>query len=197
MSCGVAYAIRLPSEIRATASQYSASVTYLGGDDDRHACLAQAVELLPHLRPQEGVNACRRLVEDEQGGRVDHCAGKLETALHAAGQGRCAAVSRLREVDQFEHFGDAPPPAPGRHPVQRGDELDVLACRQIRVQHEQLGHVANALASPATKVARILAQHPDGACVRGERSGDESDGRRLARSARPDDPDDPSLRHTE
>ena len=100
-------------------------------------------------------------------GLVDEGAGELETALHPAGQLARPAAAGVPQVDELEHLADPAPAAPQQHPEQARDEVDVLAGGEVRVQREQLGHVADPLAGPAAEAARVLAEDPDLARRRG------------------------------
>ena len=95
----------------------------------------------------------------------------------------CRGVPQL---DELEHLAHPSPPAAPEHPEQARDEVDVLVGREVRVQREQLGHVADPLAGRAPELARVLAQDPDLALVGVEGPGEHPDRRRLAGAGRPD-----------
>ena len=84
-----------------------------------------------------------------------------------------------------------------QHPEQRRDEVDVLAGGQVRIQREQLGHVADLLARPAPEPARVLAEDADRAARRGEGAGEHPDDGRLAGARRADHAEDRPLRDRE
>ena len=94
-------------------------------------------------------------------GLVDERAGELEPALHAARQPAGAAAADVPQLDQLEDLADAPPAPRREHPEQARDEVDVLVRGEVRVQREQLGHVADPLAGRAPEPARVLAEHAD------------------------------------
>ena len=165
-------------------------VDVLGRDQHRPSGRAQPVELLPDARPQQRVDPGRRLVEEQQGGIVDERARELETALHAAGQTPGSPAPDVPQVEELEDLAGPAPPAREHHPEQRPHEVDVLADRQVRVERERLGHVAEPLAGLAPEPARLLAQHPDRAGCRGQGPRQKPDGRRLARARRSDQAED-------
>src|SRR6185436_16128397 len=81
-----------------------------------------------------------------------------------------------------------PAPAPPQHEaVQRGRVIDVLANAEVRVQAEQLGHVAHPFAGPPRERVGPLPEHLDGPLGRAERAGDHADRGGLAGSGRTDE----------
>ena len=95
---------------------------------------------------------------------------------------------------QLEHLADAAPAPRHEHPEQARDEVDVLVRRQVGVQGELLGHVADALAGRPPEPPRVLAQHPDLARGGVEGARDQADRGRLAGARRPDDAQDRARR---
>ena len=61
-------------------------VHVVGGEEDGLAEVAQAGDHLPGLAPRRGVEAGRRLVEEEQLGVADQRQADVEPALLAAGE---------------------------------------------------------------------------------------------------------------
>ena len=170
-------------------------VEVLGRDEQRPALVAQPMELVPDPAAQERVDARRRLVEEEQRRIVDERAGQLESPLHPARQPAGATTAHVPQVDELEDLAGPPPARAPQHPEQRGDEVDVLADGQVRVQGERLRHVADPLAGLASKAARFLAKDRHRAARRRQGAGQQPDGRRLARAGRADDPEDDARRH--
>ena len=170
-------------------------VDVLGRDEQRPALVAQPMELVPDSASQERVDARRRLVEEQQRRIVHERAGELEPALHAARQPARATAADVPQVDQLEDLAGPPPARAPEHPEQRGDEVDVLADGQVRVQGERLRHVADPLAGLAAEAARAPRPGPDLAARRAQGAGHHPDGRRLARAGRADDPEDGARRH--
>ena len=101
-----------------------------------------------------------RLVEDDQLGLVDEGAGELEAALHPARQLAGLAAADIPQVDDLQDLADASPAPTPEHPEQAGDEVDVLAGRQVLVQGERLRHVADPLARRAAGSAAARGPGP-------------------------------------
>ena len=108
----------------------------LGRDQEGSSGVAEPMELIPDPRSKERVDPGRRLVEEEQRRVVDECTGELEAALHPARQRAGAPTADLPEVDELEDLARAAPATRPEHAEQRGDEVDVLPRRQVRVEGE-------------------------------------------------------------
>ena len=162
----------------------------LGRDDQRPSLRPQAAQLVPDGLAQDRVDAGGRLVDEEHFGVVDERARELEAALHAAGEVAGEDVARVEEVDDLERALDSTGAPEGTDAVQRRNESDVLLCRQVLVEAEQLGHVGEPAAHSAAEAHRVLAQDGDLALASAERAGEHPDRRRLAGSARADDAED-------
>ena len=166
-------------------------VEVLGRDQQRPALVAQAMELIPDPAAQERIDARRRLVEEQQRRIVDERAGQLEPSLHPARQPAGAPAADVPQVDQLEDLAGPPPARAPQHPEQRRDEIDVLADRQVRVQGERLGHVADPLARLASERGAVPRRGPVTVPLVGVSAPVSSaDGRRLARAGWADDPED-------
>jgi hypothetical protein len=169
----------------------------LGRHDRGHALVPEPVELIPDGAPEEGVDARRGFVEDEQVGLVDECRRELEAALHAARELARAPAADGPQLEQLQHGALPSPATPQDQPVQRGGKVHVLADRQVRVQAEVLGHVADPLARPPAEQAGGLAEDLHLARGRGQRAGHHPDRRRLARPGRADHARDRARRDLE
>ena len=82
-------------------------VHVVGGEEDGLAELAQAADHLPRLAPGRGVEAGRRLVEEEQLGIADQRQRDVEAALLAAGELEPSASSAFSvEADELDRLVD-------------------------------------------------------------------------------------------
>ena len=153
------------------------------------------MQLLPDLCAEERVDPTGRLVEEQQGWLVDQGARELEPSLHPARQVRGAAAAGGPQVDGLQHFADAAAAARPEQAEQACDEADVLACRQVGIEGEQLWHVADALAGATAELARVLTQHLHRPARRRQGAGQQPDQRRLAGTRRADDAEDRAARH--
>ena len=145
---GASYATSRPLAISATLSHSSASPRYWVVTSIVRPSDAEPMQLLPDPGPEQRVDARGRLVEEHERRLVDQRAGKLEAALHAPGQVAGTPAARVPQVDDLEDRARPSVASAEQHPEQRGHEVDVLARRQVRVQREQLRHVADLLAGP-------------------------------------------------
>ena len=92
-------------------------VHVVGGEDDRLAEVAQAGDRLPGLAPRRGVEAGRRLVEEEQLGVADQGHADVEATLLTARQLARAGLGLALQADQLDHLVDR-----ARRAVVAGEE---------------------------------------------------------------------------
>jgi hypothetical protein len=115
----------------------------VSGEQDGLAFAHQLLQPFPDQVPRLGVEARRRLVEDQQVRVVHQGAGERQPALHAAGKGVEADVGLAGQAGELQQLRDA-----------RGDELvgqaevaavdlQVLGAGEVRVQVVELGHDAD------------------------------------------------------
>src|SRR5206468_469857 len=74
----------------------------VGGEEDRHALVAELSHLIPDAGTGLRVEAGGRLVEEEELWAVDDAEADIETPAHAAGIGAGLAVGRLIEFEDGE-----------------------------------------------------------------------------------------------
>ena len=160
-SSGGATAMRRPLDDERNLVALLGLVDVLGRDEQRPPLVAQAVELLPDGHPEEGIDAGGRLVEDQESRIVDERTGELEPSLHAAGQPARPAVPGVPQVEQLQDLLGPPPAARPEQAEQARHEVDVLAAGQVRIEREQLGHVADALPGRSAELRRPLPEDAD------------------------------------
>ena len=174
----------------ATRSHDSASLTYWVVTSIVRPVVAQAVELLPDAGAEQRVDArpsARRGTAATGRGRARRRARAAAACRRTAGPARRPRTSH--RSTQLEDLARPPPARAEQHAEQRRDEVDVLADRQVRIEGERLGHVADPLACLPPELARLLAQHAIRCRDVGvRRAGEEPDRRGLARARRPDRP---------
>src|ERR1044072_7572437 len=131
-------------------------VHVVGGEKDRLAEITQAGDRLPGLTPGGGVEAGRRLLEEEQLGGADPRHADVEAAPLAAGEPAGALVGLALEADQLDRLLDRP-----RLRVVAGVEGEGLAHRQVGVRSAVLEDDADPLAPGTGGPLLVLAQHGD------------------------------------
>ena len=90
---------------------------------------------------------------------MDQGARQRELLFHASGEAVSDAGVEGRQPDQLEQLTAASPPF--RDAVHESEELDVLVDRQILVEGELLGHVADFLLDIFPFPVDIVPGHPD------------------------------------
>jgi len=94
----------------------------------------------PELDAQGRVDAHGRLVEEEHLGLVHERAREREPAAHAAGELQRGRPLPSAQLDEVEDVLDR---RLVRVPQEAGEEAEVLADRQLRIDRLGLGHVAD------------------------------------------------------
>ena len=161
----------------------------LGGDHEGLARRRDLTEVVPEAGAQDGVDAGRRLVEQQDLRIVHEGGGQPETTLHPARGLADQLLAVLVEVDQVQQSVQSLRP-PERDPVERRVEVEVLPQRQLLEEDRVLGEVAEFGAVRAATVARGDALHLDRALVGTVHPVHQPDDGGLAGPGRPDEPDD-------
>ena len=155
--------------------------------EDGHAPAAKIVHGL-----QDGVAALRvdthgRLVKHEQLGLVKQADADVEAPLHAAGVGVGAVVRPFRQAGEVQDGADALLEHPPGEPLQSAEEAQVLACREVRVDGQVLGHVADERLGVGGLDRHRQPGHGDAAAVAFEQAADHRDARGLAGAVGPEE----------
>src|SRR5438067_10039617 len=122
--------------------------------EDRLAERAQGADRLPGPPPGAGIEAGRRLVQEDQLGIADEREAEIEPAPLAAGEPARAGVALLFEPDQPDHFVDRPGAL-----VVAGELGELLGNGEVLVHGGGLEHDADAGAPVEAGVGRIDAEH--------------------------------------
>ena len=99
----------------------------MAGDEERRAGLCEPVEQLPEIPAQHGVEAHRRLVEDEPLRTVEQGGRERYPAALSTGEAAADPVRLPAEVD----LGDRLLDATGSDTEDLGEVLEVLADGQV------------------------------------------------------------------
>ena len=166
-------------------------VHVVGGDQHGQPVARQPVDLVPEFAPRLGVDAGRRLVEQQQLRLVHDAGGERQPLLPAAGQRAGELVAPRRQAKLLERavdmLGDRLQLVEPRH------EFQVLGDRQILVERELLRHVADFALDLQALGPDIVAEHRALALVGRQQAAQHADGRRLARAVRAEEADDLAL----
>jgi hypothetical protein len=131
------------------------------GQEDRQApFVGEARDLLPHRRPHLGIEAGRRLVEEEHPWPVDQAQGDVEPPLHAARIGAGQTAGGLREPEPLEQLVDAPPELGARKAVNLALEDEILATRCLRIEARALADDADDPSHPRGVAQDVDPGHP-------------------------------------
>src|ERR1700730_19256505 len=128
---------------------------------------------------------------------VGQPAGQADPLLEAAGEGVDRLVAAIREVDQLEQVVDDNLASLPGLPVAGGVEVEILANRELVVDAEEVGHVAEPAVNTLRFPAHVGAVDEGAAGGRLEKCGEDSQSGRLARAVGSDEAEDLSLRDAE
>ena len=172
-------------------------VHVVGRDDERRAAALELIEALPQQVARLGVQAGRRLVEDDEVRLVDERAGDRQAPLHAAGQGLDLVLGALVELDELEELiGPLARDLAGDVEVARV-HLQVLAHRELGVEVVDLRHDAEARLDLAGLRARIHPEHAQLTLGHRARARDHPHRRGLARAIRSEEAERLARTHVE
>ena len=148
--------------------------------EDRGPELAQAADLVPHPGTGLGVEAGRRLVEEQHAWAMDDAEADVQPATHAARVAHRGPVGGGLEIEGREDLGRAGLGGRLIHAVQPTLDHQLAAAGLGRVRGTALRHVAD----PAADLLRILGEvgAGDGRRPAGglEERREHAQGRRLA-----------------
>ena len=155
----------------------------MGGEKDGHLRLAaQPLHRLPYRAARLRVEARRRLVEEEQLGRVDKPARDVRPPPLAAAQ---LAEGTVENVGKREHpveLGKALFPRPAADAVKGGTGEQVFTDGEPVVEHRPLKDDAHALLDRPGVTVEIEPADMHAALILRKDGAEDVDGRALARS---------------
>jgi hypothetical protein len=139
-----------------TSRSHNCSV---GRQAQSDAAPLEPVQPVPHQVAGLGIQAGRRLVEEQQVRFVDQCPGDDQAPLHAAGQRFDSIVGSFGQLDEFQQL-DRPAARllPGQAEVAAEDQ-QVLDDAQLFVEHIRLGHDAQPGPNRRTVARGIEPEH--------------------------------------
>ena len=132
-------------------------VEVVGREQDRHAARTQLAQQLVDPLARGGVDADRRLVEQQHVGPVQRAGGEVDAPLHARPRAwRPGSSARSARPVQRESLGDGGPDLAARQAREAREQREVLAHRQVGVEGDLLRHQPEPPAQAAV-AARVAA----------------------------------------
>ena len=162
-------------------------VHVVGGDEDGGALVGQPPDEPPEISARDGVDARRRLVEEDEPRGVDKGAGQGQPLAVAAGQRARQLPLPLGQVRHPDHLRDPWRALGPRHLVHARVEAQVLVDAQVVVERELLRHVADDRLDPLRLDDEVDAE--DGPAPPGgfEQAAEHAERRGFARPVRPEE----------
>ena len=178
---------------RDPVAQHLGLVHVVRRQHDGAAGVVEPGEQVPEVAAGLRVERGGRLVEEDHLGVVHQRAGDREPLRLAAREVLDAGAGLVDQPDPLEPLVAAG----GRHAVQRGERVDLLARGQPLEERRRLQLYADPRQQAGVARPRRLAQHRDGARVRLPEALDHLQGGGLAGTVRPEDPEELALGHLE
>ncbi|MGX1489286.1 hypothetical protein RKD41_001545 [Streptomyces tendae] len=150
---------------------------------------------LPDPAPARRVESRRGLVQEEHVGTADETRGQVEAAAHPAGVAGHRPVGGLGQTEAVQQL--VGPLRRSAHPVQPGEQPQILAAGQITVHGGVLAGDADVTAYGRRVAEQIVPGDPGGAGVRPQQRGEQPYGGRLAGAVRPEEAADRARRYRE
>ena len=166
-------------------------VHVVGRDQHGEAGPGEAVDLVPKLAPRLRVDAGGRLVEQQQLRPVHDAGGERQSLLPPARQSAGDLMAARPQAELVERRRDDA--AAIGEVVEPRYEGEVLLDRQVLIEREPLGHVADLALDAGAVAADVEAEHRALAGVGGQQAADHADGGRLARAVGAEKADDLTL----
>src|SRR6185503_16861648 len=158
------------------------------------ARLLQAEDRLPELTRADGVDADRRLVEEDHRRVVQEPAGDVQPLAHAARVALDPLLLAALEPDELEQLLDPRPLAARLDAVELREVAQVVERREALVEAPVAAeHVADALPHPARVLDDVASEHPRLPGCRDEERDQHLDRRRLAGAVRAEEAEELAL----
>ena len=142
---------------------------------DQHAhpeVVRHAADHLEHLAALDRIEAVRRLVEDDQFGRVHERLCELDALAHTERERADHARALFFQPHGKEHLRGATDGIGAREATQLGEMPHKIGGRQLGGEALVLGGVADATANAIAGGARVLAEYVDLAGIKADESED-------------------------
>ena len=158
---------------------------------------SELLDLLPHGDAYLGVEAGRRLVEEEDARPVHERHRDVEASLHPAGIAARNPVGRFLEPDLLEQVLHALLDLAAAHTEDAALQAQVLAAGERDVDAVLLLDDADPAPNARCVASHVEVRHSRRPGVGARERGEDLDRGRLARAVRPEEPENRSLRHRE
>ena len=130
----------------------------------------------PKLRGGDGIEAARRLVEEQDAGPMEKSASQAETLNRAGGKCAHLAIERFAQLELFGELRDSLGRGEPRKQIQSAEEEQVFARRQPRIEAVVRASVITKAAAHCARVANgVVARDPRVAARGHKQRGDNSE----------------------
>ena len=140
-----------------------------------------------HVAHPRRVEAGGGLVEDQQARAAQQRGGDAQALAHPVGVAAHAVLRPRGQLDDLEHLVD---PLPRAATVERGEQFEVLASRQVGVEARRLHEPRDALQRARAVAHRVAPEQLDGALRRHDQAERHAQRGRLAGAVGAEEPVD-------
>jgi len=168
------------------------------GQQDRQGFpLGDAAELFPHSRARLGIEAGRRLIQEDDARAVDEAERDVQPPFHAARIAADDPVGCVLDPDQAEQLVHALAQGAAVHALDAALEHQVLAPCRLAVDARALRDIADCSPDRIGLVDDVVEDDLGASFVRFRQRRQHLDRRRLARAVRTEQAEDLSFAHAE
>ena len=154
----------------------------MGGDENRVSGRRELVDQIPKVAASNRIDARGRLIEKYDGGLVQDGASQGQPLLPSAGQQARHRRPPLAQPCHGQHVLLALGTPLLCNSVDPAEEINVLLHRQIVIERELLGHIADMFSDVLRFGRHIEPAYASPAIARGEQPAENANGGRLAGS---------------
>ena len=154
--------------------------------EDRDAAGDEVADDLPHHPPTPRVEACGRLVEEDDPRVADEGHRQVEPASHPPGEGRKRLLRRFDQIEPLEQLGGAPAALALAEVTKIRHQDQVLLAGQEAIDGRELTRHADRSADGVGFAADVVAGDLDLAVIRGDQRREDVDRCRLPGTVRPE-----------
>ncbi len=126
-----------------------------------HALALEAADDAEQFRGGVRIESGGRLVEDRDLRALHQDFGKAEPLTHAAREGGHALVGEFGQADAVERLGDTLFPLERTKPDQPRGIAQIVGGRELVVEADRVGHIADAALHRERLARRVEAEHAD------------------------------------
>jgi len=160
------------------------------GDKDSVPSRRKLVNEFPKAAPRDGIDAARRLVQEQDRRLMQNRAPQCQPLFPPAGEQARWGILLVFEISHLQDKGETLRESFRRYSVNTGKKLDVFFHRQVVIERKLLRHVTDAAFDFLGLPAHVKTADDSTAGGRHQKSAQDADRGRLARPIGPQKSED-------